>query len=309
MMLPKGGTGAPSREADTGGMPTRPSGPPLSEVVARVKTVSSLPTVALQVMNIAADPESGASDLKAAIEADPALTTRVLRCVNSAAYGLRTQIENLNQAVSYLGFNQIRDLAVTATVSRLFQHGDRIHTYDRTGLWQHLIAVGVAARMIAARARVNGFEDAFLSGVLHDLGIILFDQNEHTLFRQVMASINSSKTLVEFERKFVPWDHTELGAVVAEGWHLPQATLVAIRHHHAPEEYSGKHEQVLHCVAAGNLICSLKDVSSVGMNLVGLSRTSLASLGLDKSDLKVLAEDLDAEFRANQHLFDIQKGL
>ncbi|MBZ0266926.1 HDOD domain-containing protein [bacterium] len=274
-----------------------------------MKTVSSLPTVALQVMNIAADPESGASDLKAAIEADPALTTRVLKCVNSAAYGLRTQIENLNQAVSYLGFNQIRDLAVTATVSRLFQHGDRIHTYDRTTLWQHLIAVGVAARMIAARARVKGFEDAFLSGVLHDLGIILFDQNEHTLFRQVMASMNSSKTLVEFERRFVPWDHAELGAAVAEGWRLPPATLAAIRYHHAPEEYSGRHEQVLHCVAVANLICSMKDYTSVGMNLVGLSHASLSSLGLDKSDLKVLAEDLDAEFRASQHLFDIQKGL
>ncbi|GJM43842.1 MAG: HD family phosphohydrolase [Gemmatimonadota bacterium] len=288
--------------------PAPPTGPALDAVVARIQEISSLPTVALHVMEIAADPESGAADLKAAVEADPALCVRVLRCVNSAAFGLRTQIDTLNQAVSYLGFNQIRDLAVTATVSTLFKSGQRIHTYDRPGLWKHLVAVGVCARMIAARTKVPGFENAFLSGLLHDLGLILADQHVHEPFHKIMVSLNSSKSLVEFERKVLPWTHAELGSRVALDWKLPTVVQVAMLHHHAPEEYSGPHEPVLHCVALANLICSIKDITSVGQNLVGLPRTSLATLGLNKDDIKILAEDVDAEFDANQHLFDIQKG-
>jgi len=304
--------GDPAAPADsTAAVPNAPgpTTPTLDSVATRIHNVSSLPTVALQVMAIAADPESCADDLKAAVEADPALTTRVLRCVNSAAFGLRTQIETLNQAVSYLGFNQIRDLAVTATVSTLFKRGETIHHYDRSGLWRHLVAVGVAARMIAVRAKLSGFEDAFLSGLLHDLGIILFDSNVHPQFRHVMAMLNDSKSLVEFERKIVPWDHTELGERVASAWKLPPAVVAAIRYHHAPEEYHGDYEQVLHCVAVANLLCSMKGVSSVGINLVGLPPTSLSVLSLEQRDLKTMAEDLDAEFEANQHLFDIQQGM
>jgi HD-like signal output (HDOD) protein len=283
-------------------------GPDLEAVVRRVREISTLPAVALHVMEIAADPESGAADLTAAVEADPALCARVLRCVNSAAFGLRTQIESLGQAVSYLGFNQIRDLAVTATVSGLFRSSQPIHHYDRGNLWRHLVAVGVCTRMIGARRKVPGFENAFLAGLLHDLGIILFDQHAHPEFRQVMISLNDSRTLPEFERKVLRWDHTELGAAVATAWKLPPSTITAMRHHHEPEKYEGPHEPVLHCVALANLVCSLKEITSVGLNLVGLHRRSLEVLDLDKADLKTLSADLDREMEANQHLFDIQKG-
>lgn len=279
----------------------------IDAVVARVNEISTLPSVALHVMEIAADPEAGATDLKSAVEADPALCVRVLRCVNSAAFGLRTQIENLSQAVSYLGFNQIRDLAVTATVSTLFKSGSSVATYQREGLWKHLVGTGVCARMIAARAKVRGFENAFLAGLLHDLGIILLDQNRNEDFRQIILSLTSSTTLPETEQKFLGWDHQELGALVAASWKLPPVVLVSMRHHHQPETYVGPHAPVLHCVALANLICSVKDLTSVGRNLIGLPRESLSALSLDKSDLEVFAEDLDKELESNQHLFDIQR--
>ncbi len=287
---------------------SEPAGPSLDVVAGNIRDVSTIPAVALRVMEVAADPESGAADLRAAVESDPALSARVLRCVNSAAFGLRTEIENLNQAVAYLGFNQIRDLAVTATVSTMFRSKERINHYDRAGLWRHMVATGVAARMIAARTKVEGFDNAFLSGLLHDLGIILFDQQLHDTFRQVMVSLNDSKTLVEFERKFVPWDHTELGERVAKSWKLPEIARVAMRHHHSPEQYSGPHQGMLHCVAVANVVCSVKDMSSVGISLVGLPRRSLEVLELSKSDLKIISEDLDRELVAHQHLFDMQKG-
>ena len=89
-------------------------------VARRIEEISTLPQVAMHVMQIAADETSGAADLTEAMESDTALSARVLRCVNSSAYGVRRKITNLQQAIAYLGMKQIRNLAVTASVSELF---------------------------------------------------------------------------------------------------------------------------------------------------------------------------------------------
>jgi putative nucleotidyltransferase with HDIG domain len=286
---------------------TGDSRPTLTDTVSTIDGISSLPLVALRVMEVAGDPEASAAHLKAVVEADPSLCSRVLRCVNSASYGLRRGVEDLGQAVAYLGFQQIRDLAITATVSGLFRSGKPIHTYQRTELWRHMLSVGICSRMIAARSRLPGFENAFLAGLLHDIGIILFDQNRHEDFRHVITQLNTSRTLCEVERKSVGWDHTELGADVGAKWKLPETVLSAIRHHHEPTRYRGPDEALVHCVSIANLICSVKDITSVGVNLVRLVPESLDALELSRPDLKILAEDLDAEIEANQHLFDFHR--
>ncbi len=282
-----------------------PAGPSLDSISAQITEISTLPDVALRVMQVASDPASDAADLRAVLESDPSLCVRVLRCVNSASFGLRTKIADLSQAVSYLGFNQIRDLAITATVSDLFRGKGRIGAYDRHGLWRHMVATGVASRMIAVRQRLDGHTNAFLAGLLHDIGVILFDQYRHAEFQRVVAGLHAGKTLIEFERKFVPWDHCELGFTMGERWRLPEVALAAIRWHHAPRSCPPPHTRMVHCVAAANALCSAHGLSSVGTNLVAVEQDTLAALGLEVRDIGVLAEDLDAEIARNQHLFDI----
>lgn len=278
----------------------------LRKLVSRIEEISTLPAVALRVIEVASDPESGAQDLRQAMEADPALCVRVLRCVNSAAFGLRESVEDLARAVAYLGFNQIRDLAITATVSGLFRSPAKVGKYERANLWRHLVAVGVASRMIATRTRTEGFEYAFLAGLLHDVGIVLFDQHDHEAFAQVMVGLNGELDLPTAERQVVGWDHAQLGEAVAKNWRLPEVICATTRWHHDPSSYSGPHEKVVHTVAVANLICSAKELSSVGWNLLGLSRDSLAALGIDPHDLKIFADDLEAELEQNSYLFDLQ---
>jgi HD-like signal output (HDOD) protein len=87
----------------------------------------------------------------------------VLRCVNSSAYAIRTKITNLQHAISFLGVKQIRNLAMTASISKLFAKEESIGPYNRLGLWRHMIAVGVCARLIAARLSLKEFEDVVLA--------------------------------------------------------------------------------------------------------------------------------------------------
>ena len=279
--------------------------PTLAETVRRVHFVSSLPHVALRVMEVARDPRSGAQELKEAMETDPSLCARVLRCVNSSAYALRSPIRDLQHAIAYLGSEQIRNLAMSAAVSEVFKQQCAVGTYERAALWKHLVAVGIGARMIAMRCRMGNFEDMFLAGLLHDIGIVLEDQYLHSSFDEVMATLQDSTPLAEVEREIIGFDHTALAERMAKDWKFPEPIVAAARYHHASASYRGPHQDVVRCVEAANTICSLKGVTSIGRNLVAFSPETFSALSLGKDDVLVLAARLDQEIEANQGIFQV----
>jgi putative nucleotidyltransferase with HDIG domain len=284
---------------------TTESRPVLTEAAERIQEISTLPHVALRVIEVANDPTSGARELKEAMEGDAALSARVLRCVNSSAYATRTKITNLQHAIAYLGIQQIRNLAMTASVSELFGQDETIGCYRRTELWRHLVAVGICARLIAMRSGFNNFEDMFLAGLMHDIGIILEDQHLHDSFRETIQSLAPGKTLSEVERHHLGFDHTALAAKVTKNWGFPDAVIATVRHHHGSTSYRGEDLQIIHCVEVANLICSLKKISSVGLNLVQFPKSAIAGLSLTKDDVMVLVGDLDRELALNQSLFQM----
>jgi HD-like signal output (HDOD) protein len=279
--------------------------PGLDGVVRRVDEISTLPHIAVRVMEVANDPNSGAADLKQVIECDTALAARILRCVNSAAFGVRVKITNLQQAIAYLGMKQIRNLAVTASVNEMFKKDEVLGTYRRSRLWQHLVSVGICARLIAMRRKFSNFEDVFLAGLLHDIGIILEDQHAHEPFACAIRSLPGAKSLAEAERAHLGFDHISLGERVAEAWGFPAPARAAIRYHHASDAYRGPEADVVRCVEVGNLICSLKGISSVGVQLVQFSRATLDALSLTRDDIAILAEDLEQELACNASLFQL----
>ncbi|RMG02095.1 MAG: HDOD domain-containing protein [Planctomycetota bacterium] len=226
-------------------------------------------------------------------------------CVNSAAYGLRTKITNLQQAIAYLGLKQVRNLAVTAGVSDLFRRGDAIGAYRRSELWRHLVTVGLAARMIAMRLRFSDFEDVFLAALLHDLGIILIDQHDNARFVRVIDEAVEGTSLCDVEKRILGYSHAELAEAVGKMWSFPEAVVIAGRYHHNPDGYRGEHLNLLRAVVVANLVCTLKGISSIGRNLLRVSPTCILGLGLRKDDLRVLAEDLDQEVAANVGLYQI----
>ena len=279
--------------------------PPVDKVVRKVCEISTLPHIALRLMKVANDERSSAADLKAVMEGDPALSARVLRCVNSSAFAVRGKITNLQQAIAYLGMKQIRNLAMTASVSKMFAKDERIGYYCRSGVWRHLVSVGICARMLAMRLKFMNFEDMFLAGLLHDIGIIVEDQFAHEDFTRVVQSLNDKQMLTAAEQLHFNFDHTILGDRLAESWGFPEAVRAAVRHHHASVNYRGSETDLVRCVEVANLICTLKMISSMGQKLPVCSRPAFAELSLTKEDVVVLSADLDREFASNADLFQI----
>ncbi len=282
-----------------------PSSSALDSIVGRIDEISTLPHVAVQVMQIANDPESDATDLNRAMESDAALSARVLRLVNSSAFAVRKEITNLQQAIAYLGTKQIRNLAVTAAVSELFKEDDTIGTYCRSRLWKHLVSVGICARMISKRLEKADGEDTFLAGLLHDIGIILEDQHVHDTFCSVVESLREGTPLATAERNRLGFDHSMMGEKIGERWGFPDCVKAAIRYHHMATRYRGPAADIVRCVEVANLICTLKGISSVGLKLVTFSQPTFTALQLTKADIVSLGAELDAELTQHEGLFHV----
>jgi len=282
-----------------------PSNSALDSIVGRIDEISTLPHVAVKVMQVANDPTSDAGDLTMAMESDASLSARVLRCVNSSAYATRRKITNLQQAIAYLGTKQIRNLAITAAVSELFKDDEMIGKYCRPDLWKHLVSVGICARMIAKRVGSNEGEDIFLAGLLHDIGIVLEDQHVHGTFCRVVESLREGTSLPASERNTFGFDHTMMGQKIGELWGFPDSVKSAIRYHHMSTTYRGTDGMTVRCVEVANLICSLRGITSVGLQLVNFSQSAFSGLKLTKADIGSLDAELDDELQAHQGLFHV----
>jgi len=286
-------------------MPATEKAEAVETVIDRITTISTLPTVALKIVETVQDPDAGAKELMQAVQADPSLTMRVLRAVNSAAYGLSVRVTNLQQAISFLGFSQIRNLALTASVAEAFRGGDDIGTYSRIGLWRHMVAVAVGARLIARRISLEDFEDAFLAGLLHDVGIIMEDQYLHDEFAQVVAAVKEGTSPCATERAILGFDHARVGEHAARKWNFPERLRLAIGSHHRSHQVTGDHARFVQCVEAANVLCTLKGFSSVGVKTVQAEVAVFQALGLDMLALKVLAQDLDGAIEQHESLFSL----
>src|SRR3990170_1968901 len=145
----------------------------LNDTLRKVTAVAALPEVTAQIIKTVEDPKSSASQLHKIVSHDPALVTRILKVVNSAFYGLPGQIGSIERAIVLLGLNAVKNLAVAASLGQLFRGAKLCDGFTPKDLWTHCIAVGVAARDLARQMKLPVADEAFLAGMIHDMGILI----------------------------------------------------------------------------------------------------------------------------------------
>ncbi|MBN2474508.1 MAG: HDOD domain-containing protein [Pirellulales bacterium] len=272
----------------------QPAAALIERLFRRISEVSSLPAVAMRIIEVANNPTTGADDLLDAVRFDAALATRIMRTVNSSYYALQNKVADLKLAITLLGFKEIRNLAMTAYVAQLFRKGSGYGSYSREGLWNHLIGVGGASQLIAQVSGKSPPAEAYLAGLVHDLGKILIDQYLHKPFCQIIDRLDGQTSICDLERETLGFDHTELGEFVAVQWHLPEHLTSCIRYHHAPLDYEGPDQEMVCTVALANFFCNAKGLTSLGVaNKQVPPGRVFGVLGLDKPRIGSIWEQLD----------------
>lgn len=281
--------------------PQEPGGPEgqlsaalLQRLFTRISEVSALPEVALRIVSMANDPDVEADDLLEAVRSDPALAMRLMRTVNSSYYALVDKVSNLKQAITLLGFKEVRNLALTSYVAQMFQETSGHGRYHRRDLWDHMVGAAMVARLIARTCRRVPPEEAYLAGLLHDLGLVLIDQYVHRAFCRVVDSLTEEVPLCEVEAKILGFNHAQLGEFVASRWALPVHLATAIGYHHTPDRYHGPDHDIVFVVALADFFCCLKGLTSLGMGTTQDPPLKLfARLGLRRRQVESLLAQLD----------------
>lgn len=261
---------------------------------SRISEVSTLPTVAVKIIEVANDPTTGAEDLLGAVQFDTALAARIMRTVNSSYYSMQNKVADLKLAITLLGFKEIRNLAMTAYIAQLFKKGSGHGTYTREGLWNHMIGVGIVAQLVAETCRRVPPREAYLAGLLHDIGLILEDQYLNKPFCKVIDLLTENTLLRDVEHKVMGFDHAELGEYVASQWSLPRHLTATIRYHHSPLEYEGEHRDMVFVVALADFFCNVKGLTQLGVRNMQMPPPEIfAALELSKEHISQIWTQLD----------------
>ncbi|PWB76971.1 MAG: hypothetical protein C3F08_10720 [Candidatus Methylomirabilota bacterium] len=278
----------------------------LDEIIADVRELSSIPHIALQIIDVVNNPRASAADLETVVGSDPSLAARILRTANSVAYGLRRPVKTIPWAINVLGTNEVRNLAITALIAERFKKDTVVGSYTRRGLWRHMVCTALTARLVASRAGMRTFSEAFLAGLLHDVGIALLDQYLHQPFVGIVTTLTPGVPLCPAERARLGFDHAQFGARVAEQWRFPPIILAALRYHHASDRCSDEARPIAQAVEVANFLCASKGIRSMGASHVASpSPSTLTALSIDRPGLKVLYDDMDGELAKAHTLIDI----
>jgi HD-like signal output (HDOD) protein/GGDEF domain-containing protein len=235
----------------------------LDSLVESVGQLYSLPAVAVEVLELTSDPTADAPRLKECIEKDPALTTRILRVVNSSLFGLSQGVSDLNQALALLGMKPLKLLVLGFSLPEALFEGLEEEVLSR--YWQRTLVKAIAAREICLRRRPKLGDEAFIGGLVQDIGLlVLLRQVGEPMARFVVNVRRDGGNLYQLERLAFGFDQRDVSARLLAAWRLPESLIEAIKPHDSGEAPGGAASTVAEALNLAELVsCLLCDGQTV----------------------------------------------
>ena len=203
-----------------------------NKLILNYNDIPAMPNVMVKALNVIKDEGSGLNDLADVMCYDQALTTQVLRLVNSAYYGFAQQITSINKALPLIGMDQAKNIIITfAMKPMLTSRGGK-------DMWEHSIRSAVACEYLAKEFKVMDSSDAFVIGFLHDIGKIVLNMKNQMVYKKVIDLVNRGANILEVENMFFGTNHCDVGFLLAKKWQLPVVVNNGIKYHHNPQASS-----------------------------------------------------------------------
>jgi len=278
--------------------------PTAKRLLNKFTTAKTLPYITIQLTKLISNENSTMKDFENMIKMDPTLVLRILRSANSPYYGLRQKVNSISRAIVIIGINNLRNMIVTEGLKEIFKDKKGKNAFSRNRLWLHCAAVSICSQMIAERIFGFNGEDAFLCGILHDIGMIVEDQTAPDLFYEACNSYDeNSKLITDHEKEIIGTDHCEIGYLLAKEWQLPIEVQEGIQHHHktldhvAPSSLTGVIQQ------AEYVVSQLDYTAIPGMKAV-LSLPLAKHIRNNVKEYKALVRDLPNEMSKAKDLYE-----
>lgn len=206
----------------------------VEELLDSIDELPPLPAVATRVMTMVEDDAINAAELGQVLATDQALTAKLIKISNSAYYGFSRQVSTVKDAVTLLGFRQVREVAVATSLMSVFNDIDEKYTtFDLDLFWGHSVAVAVTAEALAKRTRVAKPQDAYTAGILHDIGRLILRKAMPAEFDlAVQTTLKEELSLDQTEEEIIGFNHADIGNAMGRRWKFPGPLLDAVWRHH-----------------------------------------------------------------------------
>jgi HD-like signal output (HDOD) protein len=274
------------------------------------KELSSLPQVLAEVIRVSEKDEAPMSDIANVILKDPALSARMLRVVNSPFYGQVRGVSTINQAVITLGIRVVKALALSTSLYRLFETEKPI--VDRIRFWRHSLEVAIACREIARVCSYKPEEEAFVAGLMHDIGLLILESNFENQFRRIWKLVESGESIIKQEKAAWGTNHARVTKFLLDQWKIPGYLGEAIAtHHDSFEDYENTPQNRLgRIINLGNRISKFRtcQVPPLGPDDLTEMDKLAESLGIGPTVLAELQEHILSQLLTESEFLEIPVG-
>ncbi len=266
-----------------------------------IQKMPSLSTTVRKVLEVCSRTDASPNELNRVISLDPVLTGQVLKLINSAYYSLINTITSLTRAITMLGMNTVKNMALSTAIIQSVAGSNKSKALPTSRFWVHSIGVGVSAKLlaIARGVPIQEREEFFIAGLLHDIGKVPFgDEYIHVL----SIAGEKQRPLVEVEREFLGIDHQDVGALIAAKWKLSPAMTSCIGYHHDIDLADGETHQLVAIVALANLYVNIHDIGFAGDSFPEYADADrlLSLAGLQWSDFAAIDSKVEEEIQKAQ---------
>ncbi len=272
----------------------------LQKIIMSTRDLPAMPQVASKVLELSSDPNTSAAQLQQVISDDQAMTARILKIANSAMYSCSRKIKTLTEAIVMLGFNSIRSLVVTSAARNLYNTRKSRSGLKERLLWEHSIGSGFACRLLAQKHAPALTEEAFLAGLMHDIGKLVLNIRVPERFDEIVQVVyNENRSFHVTEQDHFGFTHAEVGSLLVNKWKLSPVLENVIRNHHNPESISPENPLLLY-LDLSNQICHKLGIGfsdEPDLNLLDSPANQILGLSQDIFDdaISQLQETLETE--------------
>jgi diguanylate cyclase (GGDEF)-like protein len=267
----------------------------------------TLPAIAQRILELGNQVDTDLIHLSNTISADPSIATRILRLINSPAYGLPREIVSIREAVLYLGFNAVRSVALSFSFLRSLREGHVPSVDGLNELWRTSLMNALATRRLAQEVGGWDGEEAFLAGLISDCGTLLMYKLVPEYPDLVVSFRNAHADLLDLEQANLETDHMRLGELLLEAWRFPEEFRMLIAGHHDSSRLPQDSALELRArVLTASWLCARAlTVPAFAPETLRLDRRVAGLLGLPVPVVRAIASELPDELRETAAVFEI----
>ena len=272
----------------------------LPQITKRIEDMPKVSDTPYRLLRAVSNKDFNVQDVIEIVETDVSLTTRCLKIVNSAAYGLRQQVSSIKQAVILLGSEALVNIALAQAFRNIFTTSMKGYSADKFDFWKHSVRTAIAAKVIAQEKFATVPPDlVYTAGLMHDVGKAIISEFLEKYHSDLILKLEDKKNygFLEIERDLLGTDHTLVGEAMAQKWRFPEALQYAIRYHHDPNKCKPEFQLLAGIIHVGDLLAMMGGTGT-GIDSLHytLDKIFEKKLELSKEDLDRMVFEIDLKF-------------